>query len=470
MNDISMSNNEAALLKAEGTIQHIIRTITRCVDIIKSIQSFSLVDIFTKSQSRSTNVSNKCRNENNNTAPKLEDVLLYQILVKDGIETNVMEICKKLEMDTPILPSNIDNSIQMKLSLYWDRYQVVHQIFLPLIDSLATAYIQLDSLPTTNTTTSTENTTTTENTTKPINTINTINHKKNKKKNKPPPPKGLLSLSNYTDIACLLELLVCTSILPLMDPYILPNVNDRSRSLPKTLSGRLSKYSLLWGMVAMKDSSSNNNSQLSGDVISQFIREELYTTATVIGGLVILDRFRPMLLPRHVLDIYATLFQVEQLDKGIKKDANVDAFTSTTTTTSSSSSIKHNSRRTSIHTIFLHQNSITPSQNTRHNTTLKPTLTLDLHLQIKCLQSLLASGKKSPSWLRQRVGALLTSHAISNTEGIQAIVDIFVTTAASIPTNGITLASSRLGYTLCTLPHFCITPTNKMSPISLGLR
>ncbi|KAL7485687.1 hypothetical protein ACHAW6_011280, partial [Cyclotella cf. meneghiniana] len=170
-------------------------------------------------------------------------------------------------------------------------------------------------------------------------------------KNKPPPAKGMLSLNDYTNVACLLEFAVCSCLLPRMEHYRFwdspsreeetDNIDaiyttilarKRSRSLPKSLSGRISASTLAWGTHAAADDLSrvlSSWSEKHGDKSNHFLEDhiillrqncdELIRLANGVGRLVLLDRFRPMLLPRHLGDLYLTLIFFEHCNRNLQK-------------------------------------------------------------------------------------------------------------------------------------------------------
>ena len=254
-----------------------------------------------------------------------------------------------------------------------ERYRLVHDILLPLIQSLFECYTTLDRFP------------------QPQQPIQT--KPRSRRAKKPLPPVGMLSLQNYTDVACLLEFTICTSILPHLEPFVLIALEDRLRyHLPKSLAGRIPRPSLAWA--------SQQPLLVMGSDTS---KEELIQTASVISNLLLLDRFRPMLLPRHLSDIYAAFFQAEQL-----MDGNED---------------RQQLQNSKLY-IQLGLNS---------------TRKLDATLQAKTYQTLLLQGTKGPPWMRQRVSPLLTQLACTN---LVAIVQVFV------PLQEPSMASQRLGRAL----------------------
>ena len=240
-----------------------------------------------------------------------------------------------------------------------ERSQLVTRITLPLLAALGRCYSVLDRLPS-----------------PPL-----VGSGK-----PPPPPRGMLSLRNYTDIACWVELTVCWSILPLLEPNVLRSMPERMRyQLPKSLAGRIPRQSL----SAFTTTTTRTTSTRKRAV-------ELNATARIMGSLVWLDRFRPMLLPRHVTDLYASLLQAEQYD---------DSMFLTTSP--------------------IYARLLLPAADDTINdtTTTTTTPTLDPVLQAKAYQSLLLHGTRAPLWLRQRASQLLADLARRN---LPCILQVFV--------------------------------------------
>jgi len=266
-----------------------------------------------------------------------------------------------------------------------ERTKLVYEICLPLILSLGQCYSVLDHT-----------------TTEPVAPSPTNNQKTRPKK--PPPPPGMLSLQQYTDVAALLEFVVCTSILPLMDDHILATAEQRAKMLAKSIAGRLPRKSLLWGTECNKDSK----------IRSVDKSRELQLVSVAIGNLLLLDRFRPMLLPRHLADLYAAIFQSEHY--------------------ASDSS----SEQSGLSCTFQHFRSI-----------VLPTIQerargcpVDAMQRVRAYQTLLLRGTASPLWLQQRVSSLLTETAAF--EDLSAVVQVFVVAAADTQQTDPSAASLRL--------------------------
>ncbi|KAL7433358.1 hypothetical protein ACHAXM_003507 [Skeletonema potamos] len=234
-----------------------------------------------------------------------------------------------------------------------DRQQILHQIIYPILKYLHQCYAALDTI---------------ESSLPPSSTIEAKNQLPNsKRKNAAPPPLGMLSLNDYVNVACLLEFAISISLVPALEfPYLyqlqlnpyknsvsknsnntavqLPTATShtttmarkRIQALPKPLAGRISKTALTWGstyaakmhdslytiMKEYNHSSPNNTTEDMGTIAPQQLYDvygayqsyiEVTSLATSIGHLVLLDRFRPMLLPRHLNDIYLGLLFAERL-------------------------------------------------------------------------------------------------------------------------------------------------------------
>ena len=214
-------------------------------------------------------------------------------------------------------------------------------------------------------------------------------------KGKPTPPRGLLSLQAYSDIAALLEFLVCHSVLPLLDPNVLHSSEQRARVLPKAIAGRLPRHSLCWGTTNHSDST------LASPTLQL---QELSWTVTIVGNLVLLDRFRPMLLPRHLSDLHAAIFQLEHNTGG----ATMQSFPGVE----------------ALHSKLL------PSSD----------CAVDAVLLARSYQVLLLHGTLAPVWLRTRVGKLLTDVARTN---LTALIQVFVATAPEEHAGGASLRLAR---------------------------
>jgi len=84
------------------------------------------------------------------------------------------------------------------------RRRILSDFALPLAELVAKSYKILDELPESKPPMKQED---------PANPSS----KNQRTKNRPLPPRGMLSIQDYTDVACLLEFIVCTGILPYYD-------------------------------------------------------------------------------------------------------------------------------------------------------------------------------------------------------------------------------------------------------------
>lgn len=276
--------------------------------------------------------------------------------------------------------SQVDNSMETGDSPH-ERYIVVKSVLWPLLTGLGRCYAALDQIPP---------------------------RPQTGKQKKPPPPPGMLSIQNYTDIAVFIEFLVACSILPLVQQNVLPSAQDRARySLPKSLAGRIPRASLLWGCAVQNTMSERN---LPETIL------ELRSTAAIIGNVVTLDRFRPMLLPRHVVDLCAAMLQADALEHQWKIQSKTKDI-------------------------------LVPAEYKRIKELLLPSTKADAKLlvdpftQARAYQTLLLRGTSSPRWLRQQVSKLLNRLACQD---IGAIVHAFVQSAGE----NMTSASQRLARAL----------------------
>ena len=198
-----------------------------------------------------------------------------------------------------------------------ERERLLQTILLPLIRSLTGCYQILDAIPQTPPPSPPPQSSSSSSTPpRPVRTTATTNN------NKPSPPPGMLSIQQYTDIACLVEFVAWIGILSQLEDYILtpppPSIGRNNPdpliqpyhysggTLPKSLAGRLPKDSLVWGWWTSRSSRTtmDRRRRQEEDVL-------LLETTKALSGLLSLDRFRPMLLPRHAPTLYAALFQYE---------------------------------------------------------------------------------------------------------------------------------------------------------------
>jgi hypothetical protein len=305
----------------------------------------------------------------------LRTIQLYTKLVREGYLARVTEACRDVnavaneELWTEMDRTGDDEGHSKDPD---ERVRLIYDIILPLLRALGACYAILDRLP---------------NLTVPQPPPSSSGSQRPNAP--PPPPIGMLSIQNYTDVACLLELLTCTSILPLLDINILTTVEERvGFFLPKAMKGRIPRKSLLWGNAQPRSSDPSNRYCELGD------------TLAVAGNLMLLDRFR-MLLPRHLTDLYAAIFQMEHLK------------------------VKSAASRSTENSSFLSFCSRTlPGY--KDGGKSDGAVVVESLLQARAYQTLLSRGMKAPVWLRQRVSKLLADLACND---LDAIVQVFVNPA-----------------------------------------
>ena len=369
--------------------EKVVDAIIKCINVIRTVPEFQ----------QTSSIKEALKEVNK----EKKHVYLFETLMDHGLDPIIQDLSRNVKVHGVVPHCDSHNN---KLAL--DRELLVFQILIPLLTLLAQCYAEIDA------------TTKNVDVTKP-------SHTKGKK---PPPPIGLLSLLNYTDIACIIELSICTGIIPHLEAYVLPNIQDRARHLPKSLAGRLPRASLQWGTEVLQ--SLSKDSKRKKEQLLQKIHNAIFEmehVLTAVFHVLILDRFRPMLLPRHITDIYATLFQLERLRSlhtHIGNDEN--------------SKYSKSKELMFIETIF-GLTKVDPNIGTQ---------VMDLHSKTNAFQSILFSGRHAPQWLKQRVGNLLASIATSNSMGLLAIIDTFVVSVSALPAGQLSSASARLGKVLCT--------------------
>ena len=392
-----------------------------------------------------------------------------------------------------------------------ERKQILHLVIFPLLIHLEQCYSILDRFDVTRPQSESED----EN----------LSFKKGKRKSGvAPPPIGMLSLNDYTNVACLLEFAISITLIPVLEfPNIyLPSIpksssnetnpqdfyddismhkidkhttfmiQKRTQSLPKSLAGRVSKMALTWGTACASETYNSliknlyvwrQNNFLIDDILITY--NEMTILATTIGRLLLLDRFRPMLLPRHLSDVYLSLLIAERLTWYLSKIPESHATTCMNNTGDLTSIRKlidtekileqWNCER--LHTLqksllfcpmtFLSSFISTPSSLS------SPPKMIDYRDAALAYRNLLGGGASMvlttsndvsisiPAWLRLRLGQCLSKLA---QDDLQSVVDVFVAYArgpggerdehanASMNDDVMTGAAARLACALCAKP------------------
>lgn len=371
-----------------------------------------------------------------NTAPKMQrsPKSLHEIRIMQRLR-NAMAGCarKPAEFEAPLMLVNAASSSPDNLDLgKAERIELVFEFLLPLLRDLSDAYEQLDLTMSLH---------------EPV-------ASQCSSKSKPTAPPGLLSLRDYTDIGCLLELTVVTSILPTIEPNILQPAETRIQRVPKAMKGRLPAMAFLWGSaVALRCQSVEPTSPVSyttsGMQALYNSAQELHSTALSIAKLCIMERFRPMFLPRHLADIYAALHQSFHWHGIIQGWIN-----------------KKSSSDLLVENMMMNQESLSVLGQLGFSDDNAPvkcdlqTLIIDRVLLVKTYQCLLSFGsKKTPQWLRHQVARKLNYLAAFD---LESILFVFVDAAKSLSSADMTTAASRLAHAL--VPSSSVDPNSMSDP------
>ena len=349
----------------------------------------------------------------------------------------------------------------------------------------------------------------------------------------------MLSLNDYVNVACLLEFAISITLVPTMEyphlyqlqlnPY--KNVSNtggsaeaikvtkvtshtttmaqrRIQALPKPLAGRISKSAITWGseyasrMHASLHESINNlassQNNTTEDIMMAQQSYDVYNTyqsyievtllATSIGHLVLLDRFRPMLLPRHLSDIYLATIIAERLRwvlLGLEKtslklqskqlpswcigrrEREIEKLTSCKLQTLERALLFVSLKFPSTFITRVSSNEIAPTMTRRSIDHREAALACRTLLSGGAIMNPIeqTSNPSIPPWLRMRLGQLLTSLAENN---LHSVVDVFVAYArghggnnadeghngnsSNVNDEMMTGAAARLAHALCAKP------------------
>lgn len=285
----------------------------------------------------------------------------------------------------------------------------------------------------------------------------------------PRPPKGLLSLRDYTVIHAALEIVVHWGVSPLLEPGVgVFDADKRPRSRAVKLSSRVLHY---WGEQKQQQWSPEGNVDdamrdttavvggCSGGRAGKDAREQLRMCAAVIQGVIFTQQFMPMLMPLYIPDILAARLQLAYgrsttmtataLPSAAPVAASAaarDTFSSSVQTNLSKSADKkvagdgkmnplHEEGRTAPgDRITIPSATMSPSNlNERHEadrddegSSLRNLLRdLGPRQVMSALRHLLSQGARAPPWLRQRAGRLL-SQIVLRPGGVQATLEVYL--------------------------------------------
>ncbi|KAL3794355.1 hypothetical protein ACHAW5_002944 [Stephanodiscus triporus] len=398
-----------------------------------------------------------------------------------------------------------------------ERKQILYHAIFPLLSHLEQCYCILDAYDNLPRTHPEEGLSTIQSQTSTTN---------NRRKISAPPPIGMLSLNDYTNVACLLEFAVSISLIPLLEypdiylPKLATSKNDnqypfdvhihkidrhttfasqkRNQALPKSLAGRISKTVLTWGTICAADNHGSLLEKLlmfrtqplrasqhdSKDIYALHRLHQIYRTfhayneitilATTVGRLLLLDRFRPMLLPRHLSDVYLCLLIAERLRWYLSKVDNYvpcnveDIMLAKLLEREETAEIWNSERLHVLQKTILMFPLEFPSSFISATTNPPPQKVIDCREAAVAYRTVLSGGasmiisgvsKPIPSWLRLRLGQCLSKLA---QEDLQAVVEVFVAYScgpggdnnanAKMNDDIMTGASARLACALCAKP------------------
>lgn len=188
--------------EAEAVAQRVVVLVRRVIDVLRSVDAFSPLQA-SKLALKSPSASG------------VQDVRLVPLFVEVGLVEDIDRTCTSIG----IVATSEGEDIDMDESVgELDRQEVVDKVCVPLLATLTQCYAVLDSSPQSE---------------QQQSELSVGDRRK--ERSKPPAPRGLLSIADYTDVACILEFLVCVSILPNLESKVLPAAEERARYLPKSL-------------------------------------------------------------------------------------------------------------------------------------------------------------------------------------------------------------------------------------------
>jgi Required for nuclear transport of RNA pol II C-terminus 1 len=339
-----------------------------------------------------------------------------------------------------------------------ERLRLVHEILLPLLATLGMCYQLLDQIPSVtqptlpqdthqhNTTPSTTGSRTTELAANVVSSICSSLRKPSgatRTKLPPAPPIAMLSIQNYTNVACVVELVVGWGMLPLMPPKVLSDMHVRTRyQWPRAVRGRLPASCLTWG---------GSGKVSTGCSTPALVACWHDLVVVIVGQLLLLDRFRPMLLPRHLPDLMATILHRQHLQpiraetsSSTRLDALVQRLSAFLLGGSGSSGTLTDLNATAAETTVVAMDNM-----------------IDPYWQVKSYQTLLRHGRESPTWLRTAVSQLLCTMATTH---LAVVLAAFVHDAVHNGDNATegTAAMARLARAI--VPLLPQQPTHNRKP------
>ncbi|CAN0276322.1 unnamed protein product, partial [Laminaria digitata] len=211
----------------------------------------------------------------------------------------------------------------------------------------------------------------------------------------PRPPKGLLSLRDYTVIHAALEVVVHWGLVPVLEPGVgVFQADKRPRSRAVKISRRVLHH---WEGGRRSPPAPSRAPVRSGSTSS----------GAGVGGVVTTAQFMPMLMPLYLPDLLAARMQLVY-----GRTAAAVATAATSTVNGCNVGDQSTGRAT-------------PSQS------LRATLRMSGPRQVMgALRHLLSEGVRAPPWFRQRAGRIL-SEIVLQPGGVQATLEVYLAGAAA---------------------------------------
>jgi Required for nuclear transport of RNA pol II C-terminus 1 len=375
----------------------------------------------------------------NNAAKQSDlDFSLYSELTKTGYCHRVQTLLQGTRIRNLVCldsKENVDSTQD-------DGHRLVMEILLPLLQSLAYCYRSLDEAHSTGPE---------EDSTVPTSKLRVPIHQSSETgklslangapstRQSPDPPVAMLSLKNYTDIAVWLELIVCFSVLPHLEP------NVRHLSLDSRWQHHISKF--IRGRIPTIHSLRYGAEHVSKPCHSAIT--QLQCAVIAILDLTLLDRFRPMLFPRHVTDVYAAVFQCEALQRlADVEETRLQLTDHSDMIDSPDSCVVSVYARIARQLLLAHS----ADEGAASGEDMSP---VDNVIKVRSFQELLGV-PNSPKWLRLRISALMQEMSVVD---LPSVIHVFVHSAmnsslsASSNTATATAASARLAHALLLPPR-----------------
>ncbi|CAM9364720.1 unnamed protein product [Ectocarpus sp. 4 AP-2014] len=280
----------------------------------------------------------------------------------------------------------------------------------------------------------------------------------------PRPPKGLLSLRDYTVIHAALEVVVHWGLVPVLEAGVgVFEADKRPRSRAVKISRRVLHYWSAEKRRVTGDGPSpprhrSNASSSCGDPVATRpaakpagccgkggatargadAYAQLALCTEVIQGVVTSGQFMPMLMPLYLPDLLAARLQLVFGRTAVATAAATAATAAVTATPTSALTVRDNDggERAAATATAADGEPPTPSgappEGDRHRRSLPPAAVTNAGPRqvMGALRHLLSQGTRAPPWLRQRAGRIL-SEIVLRPGGVQATLEVYLAGAGA---------------------------------------